>query len=284
MAREYIIYCDESEEKGRHFSNFYGGALIQSEHIDEVRNALAAKKRELRFNGEVKWNKITKNYEEKYKELINCFFDLVEQGKIKTRVMFTQNTHEAINLTKRHIEEKYFILYYEFIKHAFGLVFSPQIPGGVNLRVYPDKLPDTAEQTEKFKSYIESLKQNQAFRRLDIRIRKEDIAEVTSHDHDILQCIDIVLGSIHFRLNDKHLVKPDGARIRGNRTRAKEAVYNAINKRIRKIYPNFNIGITTGHQGSTTNRWAHPYRHWLFSPTEKVIRPGSKRRSKAETP
>lgn len=277
MAREYIIYCDESEEKGRHFSNFYGGALVCSEHIDEVREILAAKKNELRFFGEVKWNKITKNHEKKYKDLINCFFDLVTQDKIKTRIMFTQNTHEPVNLTPRHIEEKYFILYYEFIKHAFGLAFSPQHRGGVNLRIYPDKLPDTEEQTQKFKSYVQSLEQSQAFRDLGLRIRRDDIAEVSSHDHDILQCVDIITGAMHFRLNDKHLEKPAGAARRGKRTRAKEAVYRVINSRIRQLYPGFNIGITTGHKGEVGNRWAHPYRHWLFSPVDKVIRPGGKR-------
>jgi len=27
MSLEYVIYTDESEKKGRHFSNFYGGVL-----------------------------------------------------------------------------------------------------------------------------------------------------------------------------------------------------------------------------------------------------------------
>jgi hypothetical protein len=42
--REYIIYCDESVSKGTHFSNFYGGALISSDHIDDIRKKIAQKK------------------------------------------------------------------------------------------------------------------------------------------------------------------------------------------------------------------------------------------------
>ena len=29
MAKEFIIYADESTNKGEFYSNFYGGALIQ---------------------------------------------------------------------------------------------------------------------------------------------------------------------------------------------------------------------------------------------------------------
>ena len=101
---------------------------------------------------------------------------------------------------------------------------------------------------------------------------------MNSHDHDILQCLDIVLGAIQFRLNDKHKQKPAGARRRGKRTIAKERVYRHINLAIRTIRPNFNIGITTGTDGNLSNRWHQPYRHWLFVPTLRIVQPGSKRR------
>jgi hypothetical protein len=47
MSTEYIIYCDESASQGVTFSNFYGGALIRSEHIDRVRKLIADKKEAL---------------------------------------------------------------------------------------------------------------------------------------------------------------------------------------------------------------------------------------------
>lgn len=90
-------------------------------------------------------------------------------------------------------------------------------------------------------------------------------------DHDILQCLDVVLGSIQFRLNDKHKEIPLGAKRRGKRTIAKEKLYKHINGRIREIYPGFNIGISTGVKGDKSNRWKHPYRHWLFLPANKKV-------------
>ncbi|MEX2616965.1 MAG: DUF3800 domain-containing protein [Alphaproteobacteria bacterium] len=269
MTKEYIIYCDESEDDGNLFSNFFGGALVRSDHIDHVRNSIAQKKNDLNFNGEIKWNKITENYESKYKEILDLFFDFVAQDIIKIRIMFTQNIHVAQNLTADHYDLKYFLLYYQFLKHAFGLSYSP--PVSPRLRLYLDKIPDNEEKIEQFKSFILSLERYPPFRKAGITIQKDDITEVVSHEHDVLQCLDIVLGSIQFRLNNKHQIKPDGAAQRGKRTRAKERVYQHISQKIRNIYPNFNIGITTGTQGEKRNRWDHPYRHWRFIPTDMKI-------------
>src|SRR5262245_38217951 len=133
MAKEYIIYCDESESKGRHFSNFYGGALVTSDHIDEVRTSLAAKKLELNLRGEVKWSKITPNYRKKYIDLMDFFFDLIEADKVKIRIMFTQNLMRPRHLSREHIKNQYAILYYFFIRHAFGLIYCPRQPSGVRV-------------------------------------------------------------------------------------------------------------------------------------------------------
>jgi hypothetical protein len=152
MATEYTIYCDESAEKGRYFSDFYGGALVHSDHLDEVKAILAAKKLELHFKGEVTWGKIPGNkyYAQKYINLMDCFFDLVAAGKIKVRIMFRQNTVVARHLTQEQIDRKYFILYYMFLKWAFGLDCSPVVAGGVNLRIYPDQIPDTKAEVASF--------------------------------------------------------------------------------------------------------------------------------------
>ncbi len=281
MALEYIIYCDESESRGRHFSNFYGGALVSSDHLDEVRAALNTKKLALNLFGEVKWSKITVNYHNKYIDLMDCFFDLIAEEKVKIRIMFTQNIFRARRpLSREQIENQYTILYYYFIRHAFGLVHCPHQFGGIKVRVYPDEMPLSASQFAAFRSYVARLTKRSEFWAKRIRFLEEDITQVVSHHHDILQCLDIVLGAMNFRLNDKHLEKPPGARRRGAKTLARLKVYKRINQRIREIYPNFNIGITTGHHGDKANRWHHAYRHWNFRSKDSMVMPGSKRQKK----
>jgi hypothetical protein len=209
MAREYIIYCDESESKGRHFSNFYGGALVNSEHIDGVRDAIANKKRDLNLFGEIKWSKITVNYRSKYIDLIDLFFDLVKDGKIKIRIMFTQNIRKP-RLTAEQIRNQYAILYYLFVRHAFGLIYSPTVPGGVRVRIYPDEMPLTREEFMTFRNFVTRLSNRSEFKMKRIQFAEEDITQVVSHDHDVLQCLDVVLGAINFRLTRKHKDKAEG--------------------------------------------------------------------------
>ena len=267
MGSEYIIYADESVEKGRYFSNFYGGALVESDHFNEVRDSLDETKHRLNLTGEAKWSKISVAYEAKYLALVDDLFRLVGEDKVKLRVMFRQNFHVPKNLENNQRENGYFLLYYQFLKHAFGLMYRPRVERRMSVRFYLDRLPGTLERRAQFRGYISGLQNNPQFRKARLDLPVDQIAEVVSHAHVLLQCVDVVLGSIQFRMNRLHEIKPEGARFRGKKTRAKERVYRHILSRIRNVtHRNFNPGITTGHEGDPANRWYHPYRHWLFKP------------------
>jgi hypothetical protein len=267
---EYLIYCDESIAKGKYFSNFYGGALVHSQDLEEIEEALQSCRDRLRLDKEMKWSKVTTQYLDKYLEVTSLFFDFVESDKIKIRIMFTQNLYEPSKLTVEQKNNEYFLLYYQFIKHAFGLAYADDSHSQetIKIRLYLDKLPDTKEKAAQFKQYLVGLNEYKQFKNRGIYIDPQQIAEVTSHQHKILQGLDIVLGSIQFRLNDGHKEKPEGARFRGKRTIAKERLYRHINQRIRQIYPRFNIGVSTGIRDDLVNRWRDQYRHWLFIPSE----------------
>jgi hypothetical protein len=270
LSQEYIIYCDESIDNGRYFSNFYGGVLVRSSDLNQVQKVLLDRKTELNLLKEAKWSKVTDQYLSKYLGLMETFFALVEVDKVKTRIMFTQNSIVAKSLRSEQLENEYFLLYYQFVKHAFGLQYSNSTNSPIQVRLYFDDLPDTREKVANFKVYIAGLNRFRQFEDANIKIPLDQIAEVNSHDHPVLRCLDVVLGSMQFRLNDKHKEKPEGSRVRGKRTIAKEKLYVYINQRIRKIYPNFNIGISTA-RSDVRNTWLHPYRHWLFKPKEHEI-------------
>ena len=92
----------------------------------------------------------------------------------------------------------------------------------------------------------------------------DSIGEVDSKKHHLLQCLDVVLGGMAFRLNNLHKVIPEGKHRRGKRTIAKEQLYKHMLKRIRTIRPNFNIGVST--RVSLPERFDAPYTHWNFKP------------------
>lgn len=276
MTRELILYCDESDSTGKHYGNFYGGALVESAHLAEVIARLEACKTKLNLLGEVKWQKITEPYASKYIELASEIFSLVREEKLKLRIMFTQNYFSAYRLTSEQRENGFFLLYYQFIKHAFGLKHGG-LPNfqSAGVRIYFDKLPDTAEKCAAFKGYVTGLSKSVDFRRAGMVIRQDQLAEIDSKEHVVLQALDLVLGAIQFRLNDKHKEKPEGSNRRGKRTVAKERVYKHVLSEIRTTYGGkaFNIGTNTGKPKGMLSLWVDPYRHWLFKPATGAIRP-----------
>ena len=269
MKKQYLIYSDESYIKGEFFSNFYGGALVDYTQLQKISDILNQRKKELNLGNEIKWSKMSENYLNKYIEMINLFFSFIKSNKIKIRIMFKQNAYRFDKLSKEKYEKEYQLLYYQFIKHAFGLDYSVENENdSIDLKLYFDQLPDTKEKSDEFKEHILHL--NEIFDE-HINIKKEDIVEINSKDHVIQQCMDIILGSINFKLNNLDKVKIEGTNKRGRRTIAKEKLYKVILKNIREIYPNFNIGITTGIRGNIKNRWLDPYRHWLFKTKNSIL-------------
>ena len=279
--RALTIYCDESDISGRHFGNFYGGLLVDAGRQTEVETRLKAACARLRLNDEVKWQKISTAYADKYIALMDELFDIVAEGDIKLRIMFTQNYFAPRRLSQEQGEDGFFILYYQFIKHAFGLRYAGIAGQRTAIRLMFDELPDTLEKRARFKAYLAALDRSPEFRRSGIDIDARDIAEVDSKRHVLLQCVDVVLGAMQFRLNDKHKEKPEGSRRRGKRTIAKERVYRHILARIQQVYPRFNIGRPTSLRDDMTNLWNDAYRHWLFVPKDAQQRPEfAKRTSK----
>ena len=269
---EYVIYCDESLGKGKYYSDFFGGALVKSSHFEEVKAALEEKKAELNLKNEIKWVKVTENYLQKYMEMIDLFFTFIEQGKVKVRVMFRDTEKSPSDLSRDKIDNRYSLLYYQFVKNAFGLCHRDKEDGDkVFLRIYFDEIPYPLEQRDAFKSHILSLQKFWQFRKAGIKIRMDDIAEIVSGKHSIQQCMDIILGSMAFMLNKHNEEIPEGHTERGKRTIAKEKLFFHILGHIRALkgYENFQIYCDTPAEGPV-DYWKHPYRHWSFLASEFV--------------
>lgn len=284
---EYIIYCDESEKKGAFFSNFYGGAIVGSSQINRINQVLETARLDADIRSEIKWEKIGTHELPRYCAFIRSFFDEIESGSIRMRIMFTQNMFVPLNLAPEQRRNEYFNLYYQFLKHGFGLAHMPHHPNGAKIRFYLDKLPNQSkERIHQFKGYIEALASNYHLRNSNIYINQEDIAEIDSKRHILLQCVDLVLGAIPFRLNEKHNAKPLGQARRGKRTIAKEKMYRFIRSEICRVTQkkHFNIGITTGLSEFPLGSWQDPYLHWKFLPSEHAKHKNlGKRKQKSPT-
>ncbi|MCU7551257.1 DUF3800 domain-containing protein [Chitinophagaceae bacterium LB-8] len=269
-GKEYFIWCDESTSKGKFCSNFYGGVLVKSEHLREVLTHLQKVCRRLHFFDEIKWHKVSQHYVEKYMSVMDAFFRLIAEGKAKVRIMYTPNTNAANHLKEKPKSETFFILYRHFITHAFGLPHSNNSDHEIYLRLYFDNLPDTLEHRQAFKEYIKGLQTTMPFQLARLKIRKQDIAEVDSKKHLLIQMLDVVLGALCFRLNNKHKEMPPEKKQRGKRTIAKEKLYKHINKKIRTLRTGFHIGTNTAIT-SKEEYWQHSYQLLKLGPSELKI-------------
>ena len=217
---------------------------------------------------EIKWTNISPSTETRFRHFADTFFDKIENGLIKYRVMFTHNVWRPVGLTREHYRQEYFLLYYQFIKNGLGLGQYKSADGKRDLQIICDQFPHTGRDVSEFKRFLLGLNSS-VLNKNGLDLRPENIGEAKSHNHVVLQGTDLILGAIQFKLNAHDRLKPPGKVHRGKKTRAKERVYKHILARIQKIYPHFNIGISTGTRGDYANRWNDPYRHWKLMPRNK---------------
>lgn len=263
---EYILYCDESSAHGERYTDFFGGCIVEAGRQQAISEILNQKKADLGINAEIKWTKVSERYVEKYCELLHLFFHFVRSGDIRVRIMFRKKENQYTPAQQSSHDERYFKLYYQFLKHAFGFKTSRLITGDYHVHFFMDELPDHTAKADEFKRYLSNLPQVNDMTGTGLHIRMRDIGEVRSHDHVLLQCTDVILGSMQFRLNNLHKAIPEGQRRRGHKTVAKERVYKYIYKEICTIHPNFNTGESTGSRGYDNPHWTSPYEHWEFVP------------------
>ncbi len=258
------IWLDESNRHGEFYSNFYGGLLVHSRYYREVLERMRSIVEETGIRDEIKWQKVNEYHYEKYIRLVDLLFDLAKEGKLKIRIFFRHNQYCPTRLTSEERKSDYPMLYYQFIKYAFGLPYA-----GVGeldaLTLYLDEIPLRQAERDDFISHIRGLAKDHILKKMGLKIAEDSIIEVNSKQHLPLQFMDVILGAICFKLNEKDKLKAEGENKVGKRTIMKLKLYKHINMRIRDIYPNFNIGVTTPIRVNSDS-WTQVYRHWSFIP------------------
>ena len=278
----YYIWTDESDSTGKYYANFYGGILIKSEHYEEVLQRLSTVIEEVGLKDEeIKWQKVNDYTEERYEKIMDSLFDLLSEGKAKIRIFFRQRQFEAYGLTNEQRRKEYPKLYYQFIKNDFGLIHSNPKGKRIRIRLLIDDMPLKGPDRDEFLKAIYHINELKMFQKANIHINDGDVAEVNSKKHLPLQVMDVVLGSMCFRLNDKHKERGiDGKRAKRNI--AKEKLYKHIRNRICALRPGFNIGVTTPII-KQTDLWEQPYLHWNFVPKYFTKKEGFTKHHKTET-
>ncbi len=258
-----FIWLDESDRHGEFYSNFYGGILVSSKNHHEVMERMRSIVTEVGINDEIKWQKVNEYHYEKYLRVVDELFDLAKEGKLKIRIFFRHNQFTASRLTPEEKKADYQMLYYQFIKFAFGLPYADEELDSMTLFI--DEIPLRQSERNEFIIHIRGMANDPILKGKGLTIAYDGIVEVNSKHHLPLQFMDVILGAMCFKLNEKDKLKTEGENKIGKRTLTKLKLYKHINARIREIYPNFNIGVTTPIRVAADS-WTQVYRHWSFIP------------------
>lgn len=216
------------------------------------------------ISDEIKWQKVNEYHYESYLAVVDELFDLANEGKLKIRIFFRHNQYIASRLSPEERKADYQMLYYQFIKYAFGLPFAGKKQLDT-ITLFLDEIPLRQSERDEFISHIKSLANDPHLKMNGLSIADDGVVEVDSRNHLPLQFMDVILGAICFKLNEKDKLKAEGENKVGKRTILKLKLYKHISNRIREIYPNFNIGVTTPIR-TPSDSWTQVYRHWSFIP------------------
>ncbi len=265
-TEKYIIICDESTKHGKLYSYFLGGAMILERDYQEINDELYRLKHLLVLK-ELKRNYIDITNADKYIKVLQLFFDYIKKGKVKVRVFFSDN-----KLLSKRIKEKgdltFNKFYYFLLKFGFNIKSSPT---NIDLRIMFDMLPDKESTNDKFKKHlvdklnIPAKEQNDSF----VSLKMEDISEVDSKKHMVLQCVDVIIGLMDYFCNDfisEHYITSKKEK---GRYLVLNYILSNINTLTNNIEGTFDIFKTTpGLLGR--NGWAMKYAHYMYKPTNLI--------------
>lgn len=265
----YVVYADEAwtHDPGLRFWRFYGGAMLLASDRERIERELLELQARLGIPGEIKWTKVRPFNWERVAVVLDRFLDFVQAGEIKLRYMWLDQMFQTPDaLTEYHRRYGYYILYYFFLVLAFGLPYHDSDEIVDIARFLPDKLPDEPEKRREFEQFLCQCHQLRRYHGHS-QFRISNVGEAHSHDHIILQCVDVIIGAVGFRLNHMHKAKQPNGR-RAEATKVKEKLYERIRDRLGEIDMGerggqaFAIGVNTGKGSDFANLWRHKFRQW----------------------
>lgn len=196
--KKYHIFCDESCLSNRY--SCYSGIIIENCFLEKVKNTILNSRKENNLYAEIKWSKISNQYEEKYINLIKAIESLINKDIMHFRSIIIDNhkiNHKKYNDNNKEIGLYKF--YYQLLKHCF----LKDINQTAEINVYIDKRI-THYSLDDLKDCLNCTKD------LAFCVIKT-INHIDSKKCDFIQVNDLLLGALSFHKNGNH--KIDDTRI-----------------------------------------------------------------------
>lgn len=277
---QYEIFADEAWTHNspplRRYHNFFGGIFGTESHLGaldtQLRQAIAATGN----NQEIKWQHLTPRNVGLYMAFADHLFDAIRGNKVTYRQMFCDRSVLRVEPSgeSRPTEiDVQFKLYYQFLKHCFGIKHLPDKESSEILV----RLDGHSSQKHKTKltGYAEELPGALGLRNLTVRLTFEQ-SERTPR----IQVCDLLMGAAGSYGNKMHQLRENGASGMTPKQKARLEFAKFVYGNLKNINNaargsgGFNWFETTGMSGDPKNMLTHPVRIWKFLPSRYQVDKG----------
>jgi len=265
----YEIWADEAWTHGGELNRywcFFGGVMGPQPDVERLETELSKVKAAYGLKGEVKWSNVGGRNLKAYRAFVDCFIHLLQNTDLRFRQVFLDRSFVRVNelgvVEAKEDLDLQFLIYYQFLKHAFGLRHLPPAPPGDTNRILA-RLDDHSSQ--KHKTALESFVKG-----LDppIEVRFRDSAKSCR-----LQICDLLIGAAGSHGNKMHKRRQPGQRGMTDRQQPRYELAKYIYGKLRAVdaaergSAAFNWFESTGIDGDLANRYRYKLRIWKFIPS-----------------
>jgi len=195
------IYCDESRQRNENCM-VLGGIMIRASEVGAFDRIMAQWRHDHQMHAELKWTKVTNQKYEDYRSVVDLFFDLARKRKMLFKCVVLEAAR--IDYKTYHQNDKelgFYKFFYQLLLHSFGRHLARPGRQPAKAIIFFDER-NTSYSLSDFHEILNRGIRKQYRVKQDL-IRAVEVAK--SHDHNLMQVADILMGAVGFHCNDWHL-------------------------------------------------------------------------------
>ncbi|QDU31674.1 hypothetical protein ETAA8_68340 [Anatilimnocola aggregata] len=195
----FRVYCDESRTVQDRFMVF-GGIITSPECELKFTESIAAYRDLHSMHAEMKWTKVSNQKIGEYAEYVNEFFRVCRRDLLHFRsVVFDTTQIDYDTYHDGSKETGFYKLYYQFLLHSFAVYAANNED---RIQVFFDQR-QSKHSLEEFRNILNRGVRKRFNRSVDI---VSTVEPVRSHESELIQMADVLMGAVGYHQNDRHLV------------------------------------------------------------------------------
>lgn len=194
--QEYVFFADESGISNDRFT-VVGGLCVRKGAIPQIHQNIDAFRQEHNMNAELKWSKVSNQKEAEYRALVDLFFALNNANYLHFHsIIFDSHRANHKKFNNGDADIGLSKLYYQLILHRFSRYY----PHAEGMCVCLDRRNSSTSLSDLRDMLNAGIAKTHGISGDPIK----QVVSQESHDDDLLQLNDVILGAVCAARNGKH--------------------------------------------------------------------------------